>query len=73
MSTAHSTRSSTISSAPCAPRDDTAEQKLDKLEALMISQYGRPRGFAVHRVDALDPVRRALRGDRDDAAGGQYA
>jgi tetratricopeptide (TPR) repeat protein len=25
-------------------RDDTAEQKLDKLEALVVGQYGRPRG-----------------------------
>ena len=24
-------------------RDDTAEQKLDKLEALIVGQYGRPR------------------------------
>jgi hypothetical protein len=34
-------------------RDDTAEQKLDKLEALVIGQYNRPReGPAVHRGEA---------------------
>ncbi len=53
-------------------RDETTDAKLDKLEALIVTQY-RPAGGRrpVHRVDLVHPLRGALRGAADDAAEAQ--
>src|SRR5262249_30635159 len=57
-------------------RDDTTEQKLDKLEALIVGEYGRPREdvrfiaamLSIPCEERYGPLRGALRGGRDDAA-----
>jgi Adenylate and Guanylate cyclase catalytic domain/AAA ATPase domain len=52
-------------------REEPADAKLDKLEALIVTQYGRPITAPLHCLDSLHPVRAALRRPADDAAEAQ--
>ena len=53
-------------------RDESPESKLDKLEALIVTHYGRPLArCALHRLDAVHPLRGALRGAPHDPAEAQ--